>query len=276
MVKAFLFCFLLVIAAIPLTVGGCFLSAWALLKKWPIDRYYRQRRESENYSALPDISPEFVNFVRIAEDPRFYHHKGYDYLSIKWAMNRNLELHRLTYGASTITQQLVKNLYFSFKRNAVRKITELFLAVKAEKLLNKEQLIELYLNTVYYGNGCWGVNSASEFYFNKTPRQLTTNESIFLCALLPGPTGNNPLLYPEKFVIRRDRLLDTLVSHSVYTEPEVNAFRAAYPADHLDEDLVRREVPPEGRILPKSNPLACRMLMRRGGPFFRGPDADAP
>lgn len=275
-VKAILQCILLVVAAMLLTVGGCFLSACVLMKKWPIDRYYKQRSESQNYSVLPDISSELVNVVRIAEDPRFYHHKGYDWTSIMWAINRNLELFHIVYGASTITQQLIKNLYFSFKRNALRKISELFLAVKAEKLLCKEQLIELYLNTVYFGNGCWGVSTASRFYFNKEPKQLTTNESVFLCALLPGPTGNNPLLYPEKFVIRRNRLLETLLSHNALSELEMNALKEAHPADNLDEELVRREIPPEGRVLPESNPLACRKLMRRQESFSCGLGAGDP
>lgn len=140
------------------------------------------------------------------------------------------------YGGSTITQQLVKNLYFRFDPSIIRKIKEAFLAYSFEHALAKRQILELYMNVVYFDNGQYGIYNASQFYFHKSPKELNLNQSVFLATLLPVVGICNPLYHPEKFVQFRDRKLKE--KKAIFKE-ELLAEVTRHGADLLDEELCK-------------------------------------
>ena len=175
----------------------------------PPDEIYRKRSSLPGFCRFEDISGRFILFTVMLEDAAFTHHKGWSFVDIRLAIKNYVRGGHL-YGGSTITQQLVKNLYFSFERKISRKILEFFLALWFEKTLSKKQILELYLNIIYYDNGQYGISDASRFYFNRSPKDLTVNQAFFLASILPVVGICNPLYHPEEFVEYRDKKLNRL------------------------------------------------------------------
>jgi monofunctional biosynthetic peptidoglycan transglycosylase len=138
---------------------------------------------------LTAISPLLIAAAVNAEDPRFFDHHGVDWSAVRRALREAKRARRIVRGASTITQQLARNLYLTPARSLVRKLRELRLAVRLERALSKPRILELYLNVVEWGVGVWGCSAAAEHYFQKTPRDLDLFESTFLVSLLPAPTA---------------------------------------------------------------------------------------
>ena len=138
----------------------------------------------------------------------------------------NIKGKRIITGGSTITQQLVKNLYFNFRKNLWRKLQETLLAVKAERVLNKTELLEMYINIIYYGCGQYGIASASEYYFGKLPKDLTVNQMFMLTRILNAPTANNPVTHPKAYCKSRDRRADSWEQTGVLTAEEAALIRS--------------------------------------------------
>lgn len=135
---------------------------------------------------LAEVSSAAMGAVIVSEDWAFYQHKGYDASQIKEAVLDDLEGGRLR-GASTITQQVVKNVFLSKEKTLWRKLKELLLAVRLEKAVTKSRILEIYLNIAEWGDGIYGIRAAAQYYFGKTPAQLTPKEGAFLAMLLPSP-----------------------------------------------------------------------------------------
>jgi monofunctional biosynthetic peptidoglycan transglycosylase len=147
-------------------------------------------------------SPLLERMVIIAEDSRFKTHHGIDFIELRdaWAAGG----HR---GASTITQQLAKNLYLSPSRSLLRKVKETVTAVRLEFALSKDRIMQLYLDNVEWGPGVWGAGAASEAYFGVTPSQLSNAQAAALAATLPQPRTSNPTYRPARMLARRDLIL---------------------------------------------------------------------
>jgi monofunctional glycosyltransferase len=169
--------------------------------------------------ALRDISPLLPRMVIIGEDWRFRMHHGIDFAEIEdalgvepgrgaWSTARAVWHHRdRLRGASTITQQVAKNLYLSPSRNPLRKLKEAVTALRLEGALSKDRIMELYLNVVEWGPGVWGVAAASEAYFGVPSSRLTVEEAAALAATLPQPRTSNPTYQPARMLARRDLIL---------------------------------------------------------------------
>ena len=196
---------------------------------------YKKRASQPDYCRLEEASGAFILCLIMMEDKAFFRHKGLDFREIRWAVREAVQ-GRPHYGGSTITQQLVKNLYFRFDASILRKIKEAFLARSFEKALTKQQILELYMNVIYYDNGQYGIDHASRFYFEKAPKELTLNQSVFLSALLPVVGIYNPLYHPKEFAEYRDRRLD--VYNDYFTE-ELMVEIKRHGEDLLDEELCR-------------------------------------
>lgn len=136
---------------------------------------------------LSAISKVAVGAVVVSEDWAFYQHKGYDPNQIREAVKESWEEGELVRGASTITQQVVRNVFLTKDKNLWRKIKELFLAVRLEDSVKKARILEIYLNIAEWGPGIYGLGPASRLYFNKAPSELTAKEGAFLAMLLPSP-----------------------------------------------------------------------------------------
>jgi monofunctional biosynthetic peptidoglycan transglycosylase len=148
-------------------------------------------RERDNFIPLSQISPELQHAVIAAEDTRFYQHHGFDWNQIQIAAEEDLEGER-TRGASTLTQQLVKNLFFGTGRSFLRKGAEASLVPVAEIVLGKRRILELYLNVVEWGPGIYGAESASRYYDETSARDIGREQAARLAAILPAPLKRRP------------------------------------------------------------------------------------
>ena len=156
------------------------------------------------------------------EDTRFYEHEGVDYYGIGRALVNNLNGGSLE-GASTITQQLVRNTLLSSEANDIsfrRKVREAELAIEMEQAYSKEDILLMYLNTINYGSGCYGIEAAAQHYFSKSAIDLTLVEAATLVGIPQSPTYNNPEDYPENCTKRRNVVLDRMLTHGTITQEE--------------------------------------------------------
>ena len=148
------------------------------------------------------ISPYVIKAVLIAEDDKFWSHEGFDYEAIQKAIEKDIKAKGFKAGGSTISQQLSRNLYLSPEKNPLRKIEEAIITWKMERVLSKRRILELYLNVVEWGEGIFGIESASRHYFGKSSADLTPQESARLAAILPSPQKYDPL-GNQKYVLHR-------------------------------------------------------------------------
>lgn len=146
-----------------------------------------EAKQPLHWTGLGKISPIAVEAIMISEDDAFYLHNGYDYEQIKESFEKDLREHRFSRGGSTITQQVVKNVYLSGEKSLFRKMKELVLALRMERQLGKHRILEIYLNIAEFGEGIYGIAPASRFYFQKEPSELNAKEGAFLAMLLPSP-----------------------------------------------------------------------------------------
>ena len=149
-------------------------------------------RRVQQWVPYSRISPHLVRAVLVTEDAKFWHHDGLDYEQIRESMEINRERGEFVRGASTITQQLAKNLYLSPSKNPLRKVRELLIARRLEAELPKQRILEIYLNVIEWGDGIWGAEAAAKTYFGKRASQLSQPESALLAAAVANPRIMNP------------------------------------------------------------------------------------
>lgn len=178
------------------------------------------RTEGVNIEGLPD---HVKNAVIAIEDERFYEHNGFDVKGIARAFFNNLFAREITGGGSTITQQLTKNALLTSEQTYKRKIEELFLAVEIEKHYKKDEILQMYLNQVYFGSGAWGIENASRKYFNKPVGQATISESALLAGLLQSPSALDPYKNYDGAITRRNTVLAKMKELGMISEGEYSA-----------------------------------------------------
>ena len=150
------------------------------------------RIEKGEYVTISNIPESVIKAVVSVEDSRFWLHKGVDYIAIIRAITKDIRAGRIKEGASTITQQLAKVVFLSPERTFIRKLKEVTLAFRLEKNLTKEEILELYLNKIYFGHGAYGIESAARSHFSKSASDLTLAESALLCGLIKAPSRYSP------------------------------------------------------------------------------------
>jgi monofunctional biosynthetic peptidoglycan transglycosylase len=151
-----------------------------------------QPRRVQQWVPYARLSSNLVRAVLLTEDAKFWKHDGLDYEQIKESVEVNLERGEFVRGASTITQQLAKNLYLSPSKNPVRKLRELLIARRLEAELSKQRILELYLNVIEWGDGIYGAEAAARTYFGKSAAGLSASEGALLAASIANPRGMNP------------------------------------------------------------------------------------
>ncbi|MCL6471941.1 MAG: PBP1A family penicillin-binding protein [Firmicutes bacterium] len=207
---------------------------------------------------LNKISPTLQKAVISIEDQRFYEHSGVDYIRIIGALLRDIKSGEATQGGSTITQQYVKNAYFSPEKTIQRKIREAFLATKLERNYTKEQILEKYLNTIYFGNQAYGIEAASQTYFGIPASQLNLEQSALLAALIRAPESYNPYKNPDVALKRRNLVIDNMLSLGYIKQAEADRAKASpigvvprkrnytgiapYFADWVRRDLIDKKI----------------------------------
>ena len=163
-----------------------------------------------NKVKVEDLQPHTTAAFISIEDKDFYKHHGINKKRIVKAMLNNLKSMSFKEGASTITQQLIKNTHLSSEKTIDRKIKEIVLAQKLEKKLNKDQILENYLNVIFFGNNCYGLESASEYYFNKKATDLSVEESCTLAGIIKSPTKYSPITHYDNCLTRRNLVLNEM------------------------------------------------------------------
>lgn len=182
------------------------------------------------WTTSESIPPEMQWAVIVAEDANFYRHEGIDVTAMKNAIKYDLQKKRFARGASTITQQVAKNLYLSREKTITRKIEEIILAKRMERELTKGRIIELYLNIVELGPMVYGIGHGARYYFDKPAVALTPRECAFLTAMLPGPQEvYNPYRHLDRVLKRSDTVLRLLREKGVLTETEYRLALAETP-----------------------------------------------
>ncbi len=168
--------------------------------------------EKDVYYLSDDQIPDYVKMAFVSvEDKNFYTHSGVDYFAIMRAAFQYVKHGRITQGGSTITQQLVRNVFISKEVTMSRKIREMFYAMEMEKRYTKDQILEFYINNVYFANGYYGIQAAANGYFNKNVNQLSLSEIAFLCAIPNGPTKFNPINNYDNTITRRNLILKNML-----------------------------------------------------------------
>jgi hypothetical protein len=142
---------------------------------------------TDNWTSIESMSPYFIHAVLVHEDPGFFSHHGFSLIGIRNALVRDLHDRRFVVGASTITMQLVKNIFLHREKTLARKIQEVLLTWWTERVMEKRDILELYLNVIEYGPSIYGVRNAAKHYWNRTPAELSPGEGVFLATILPNP-----------------------------------------------------------------------------------------
>ncbi|MBQ3222968.1 MAG: transglycosylase domain-containing protein, partial [Clostridia bacterium] len=189
---------------------------------------------AEHIWASLEEMPEYLPQAFIAaEDARFYSHPGVDVRRIFGALLSNLRTLRFSEGASTITQQLVRMTHLSAEKTISRKAQEAVLALRLEKQLSKNEILEYYLNTAYFGSGAYGVGSAAHAYFSKTVSELTLSEAALLAGLVKAPSAYEPDKNPEKALARRAYVLSAMLKNGFLTQQQHDQAQAEPLALHM-------------------------------------------
>ncbi|MBU9713177.1 transglycosylase domain-containing protein [Evansella tamaricis] len=169
--------------------------------------------ENRIYLSLDEIPQAVIDALLSVEDQRFYEHPGFDLQGISRALFINISSDSLQQGGSTITQQLVRNLYLTHNQTYERKLTEILYAYQLERSLSKEKILELYTNAIYFQNGVYGIEAASRYYFNKPAKNLTVAEAAFLCAIPNHPEKYNPLTRIDNTNNRKEWILQKMLEN---------------------------------------------------------------
>ncbi len=178
--------------------------------------------EKSEFVKLEDISDNVKNAIISIEDKNFYSHKGFDYLRILKALIVNLSSRKIKQGASTISQQYVKNLYLTFDQTLKRKMQEAILTIELETHYSKDEILEGYLNTINFGSGQYGIKAASEYYFNKEPKDLSLEEASILVGIPKNPTYYNPITNYDNAKKRQKDVLNSMVKNKYISKKEMN------------------------------------------------------
>lgn len=177
---------LLIVSVGSIAIIG-FIRYKTLIMEKPLDEVITEVRNDPNYVSLDDVSDDFIQALIAVEDPQFYSHNGVVLSNIMEAAATNMREQRLAMGGSTITQQLSKNLYLDSKKTFQRKIAELFFVHDLEQSLSKDEILELYINVIYFGDGYYGIKEACEGYFHQEPKNITIAQATILAGLPQAP-----------------------------------------------------------------------------------------
>ncbi len=201
-----------------LFVGNGYNMYKEAIEKITLDEKVSEIKKKDNYTKLSELPKIYIDAVISVEDHRFYKHPGIDIIAIGRAAFNDIKAMSYVEGGSTITQQLAKNIYFTQEKKMERKIAEVFMAFKIESNYDKDEILELYLNTAYFGNGYNTVKEASKGYFGKEPKDMTDGEAIMLAGIPNAPSVYNPNVNPKLAKERQKQVADKMVKYGYLTE----------------------------------------------------------
>lgn len=216
--KILLVLILIILSIFAIYIGQGYKMYKNALDDKPLEEMVQEIRSQKSYTKISNIPDIYKDAVIAVEDHRFYNHKGIDIIAIGRALLNDIRARELVEGGSTITQQLAKNMYFTQDKTLTRKIAEVFMAKKIESNYNKEEILELYVNYIYYGSGYYDIKSASLGYFDKEPQDLTEGESIMLAGIPNAPSVYNPKVSPRLARERQKQVIDKMIKYGKLSE----------------------------------------------------------
>lgn len=226
--KKFLKRLILLIILIIVTVIGIFVYQGYCLYKEAIDEMSIEEKIDEiksgvsQYIKYDELPENYINAVIAVEDRRFFSHNGVDVISITRAILKDIQTMSLAEGGSTITQQLSKNVYFTQRKEFTRKIAEIFMAFEFEKECSKQEIFELYVNTIYFGDGYYCVYDAAKGYFDKLPKEMNLYESTLLAGIPNAPSVYSPNVNPELSKQRQAQVLYKMLKYNFISQEQAN------------------------------------------------------
>ena len=221
--KKFLLFFLLIILLIGGSLGFYGYSLYdKAIKEEPLASKIEEIQSDKNYIKFSKLPKDYLNAVVSVEDRRFYKHGAIDLRSIGRAIYVNITNFDLREGGSTITQQLAKNIYFIDMDPFPRKLAEIFMAYAIEDNYSKEEILELYVNTSYFGDGYYGIKEACNGYLNKEPSQTNLNECTMMAGIPNAPSVYAPTKNPDLTKSRQKHVLKTMVENGYITQEEAD------------------------------------------------------
>lgn len=193
------------------------------LEAMPLDQKVKQVQSQESYTSFEELPETYVDAVIAAEDHRFYEHNGVDVIALGRALVNDIKSMSFVEGGSTITQQLAKNLYFTQERSFIRKAAEVFMAFRLEQTYSKDEILELYVNSIYFGDGYYCVRDASAGYFGKEPADMTDDEATLLAGIPNAPSVYSLTANPDLAAQRQQYVLQQMVKYGYLGEEEAAA-----------------------------------------------------
>ena len=216
--------FLTIVLVIVLVVGGIILLGYNMysnaINETNLQDKISKIKENENFVSIDEVTDDFANAIIAIEDHRFRDHSGIDLITTARSMLENIKEQDIVAGGSTITQQTGRLLYFTQEQRFTRKVAELFVAFDLERIYSKDDILELYINIIYFGNGYYGIREASLGYFNKEPKDLTLDEASLLAGLPNAPSVYAPNKNPALAKKRQSAVLNSMVKYNYITEEE--------------------------------------------------------
>lgn len=183
------------------------------IQETPLEEKVEEIKSKANYTKISELPQMYLDAVISVEDHRFYKHSGIDVIAIGRALINDIKAMDFVEGGSTITQQIAKNEYFTQEKKITRKIAEVFMAFEIEKKYSKNEILELYINTIYFGNGYYNIKDACEGYFGKSPNEMTEGECIMLAGIPNAPSVYNPKENPKLAKERQKQVADKMVEY---------------------------------------------------------------
>lgn len=203
-----------------IVVGNGYMIYKEAIEEVPLSTLVEEIKSKQNYTEINELPKIYIDAVIAVEDHRFYKHNGIDVIAIGRAIINDIKAMRFVEGGSTITQQLSKNTYFTQEKKLTRKVAEVFMALEIEKNYDKDEILELYLNTSYFGDGYYTIKDACKGYFDKEPMQMTDYEAILLAGIPNAPSVYAPTKNPDLAKQRQRQVMDKMIKHGYLTEKE--------------------------------------------------------
>ena len=220
---------LLIIILVIILIAGtaCFIIGYSTyskaLEEKPLISHMDEIENSENFVPFNELPKNYLNAVVAVEDHRFYDHGPIDLIAIARAIWVNISNFELREGGSTITQQLAKNVVLSQDETATRKLGEIVAAFDIEKNYSKDEILALYVNTCYFGEGFYGIYDASMGYYNKEPKDLNLDEASMLAGVPNAPSVYAPTVNPDLAKKRQKHVLNKMVEYGYISQEEANS-----------------------------------------------------
>lgn len=218
--RILLLCLIALVIVAGVHVKGGYDKYCEVLTDKPLAEAIEELQNKENYTQYEDVPEIYFKALVAVEDRRFYQHNGFDIIGTSRAIYNDIKAKQLLQGGSTISQQLAKNLYFPQDNTLQRKIAEVFMALKLEREYEKQEILEFYVNGIYYGSGYYSIYDASKGYFGKEPKDMTDYECTLLVGIPNAPSVYSLDVRPDLAEERQKKVIDCMVEVGYITENE--------------------------------------------------------